>query len=476
MVLFNIEEVSEEATERSLIRNGSSENNDRFLNRKLDARHLQLIAIGGTIGWHPRTGMFLGSGATIAEAGPAGSLLAFFIVSIMVYLVTTSLGEMATYIPVPGSFSTYGTRFVHPSYGFALGWNYWLQWAISLPSEISAAGIIMSYWYPNVESWIWSVLILGILLVINIFGVRGFGEAEYWLSMIKVVAVISFIIVGLLYDIGAIPVQKALWFDYWFIQGAPFKNGFVGVFNVFVIAFFSFGGTELIGITAAETKDPAKNVPRAVNQTFWRLLLFYIMTIFVIGLCIRNDDPNLLDAVNNNNVAIAPFTLLFEKAGLKYAANLLNGVIMSAVISAGNSSMYAASRTLMALAHNGQAPEFLGAINYSGIPLWSLLATSAVGYGSVFTFLLNITGISGILTWISISLIHIRFRRAFIVQNRNVREELIYLAPCGISGDILAILLGLAVLVGEIYAAYFSAFQSGDSGSGWKEISDNLTK
>ncbi|KAI8810237.1 amino acid permease/ SLC12A domain-containing protein [Cladochytrium replicatum] len=428
------------------------------LSKALDARHLTLIAIGGTIG----TGMFVGSGATIAIAGPAGALLAFLICSVLVFLVTTALGEMATFRPSSGSFSTYASRFVDPAFGFTLGWNYWLQWAISLPSEISAASLIMSYWFPDFPSFIWSLLILLILLTINIIGVRGFGETEYWLSMVKVSTVVIFIGVGTLVDLGYLGSNPPIYLDNWRIEGAPFKNGLPGIINVFVIAFFSFGGTELVGVTAAETRNPGVNVPRAVNQTFWRLLLFYVVSVFVIGLCLRNDDPNLLDAANSNDVAIAPFTLVFERAGLRSAAHLMNGVIMSAVFSAGNSAMYAASRTLLSLAEASQAPNFLSYISPGGIPLPALLFTSLISFlclslslfitsATLFTTLLSLTGVSGILTWISICLIHIRFRGAL---NHQRKAMPVYMAPFGVAGDFVAIALGLAVLIGEGYVAF----------------------
>ncbi|KAI8591809.1 amino acid permease/ SLC12A domain-containing protein [Geranomyces variabilis] len=428
--------------------------------RRLEARHLQMIAIGGTIG----TGLFVGSGATIALAGPLGALVAFGIVGTMVFFTTSSLGEMATLIPVSGSFTTYAGRFVDPAYSFTLGWNYWAQWAISLPSELSALGIIVSFWTPDVPSWIWSASVLSLLVGVNVIGARSFGESEYWLAAIKVVAVVVFILVGVAVDVGWLGVEEpALGFSYWSIPGAPFKNGVLGVFNVFVIAFFSFGGTELVGITAGEVKNPRKNVPKAINQTFWRILLFYVSSVFVIGLVIRNDDPSLLDSANSEDIKIAPFTRVFEKAGLRPAAHVMNAVIFTAVASAGNSAIYAASRTLMAMALEGRAPKILGKVSKSGVPLWSLAVTTAVGClaflgiifgdGVLFSWLLHLTGMSGILTWISITLIHLRFRAAWIAQGHAV-EELPYRAPFFPYGQYLSLALASVVIIGQGYAAF----------------------
>ncbi|KAI8921054.1 amino acid permease/ SLC12A domain-containing protein [Powellomyces hirtus] len=404
-----------------------------------------MIAIGGTIG----TGLFIGSGATIALAGPVGALVAFIIVGTMVFFTTSSLGEMATLIPVSGSFTTYAAH--------------WAQWAVTLPSELSALGIIVSFWTPGVPSWIWSASVLSLLVTVNVISVKSFGESEYWMAAVKVVAVIVFIIVGVALDVGLLGSDEALGFSYWTIPGAPFKNGILGIFNVFVIAFFGFGGTELVGITAGEVKNPRKNVPKAINQTFWRILLFYVMSVFIIGLIIRNDDPSLLESANSEDIKIAPFTRVFEKAGLRAAAHLMNGVIFTAVVSAGNSAIYAASRTLMTMAIEGRAPQLLGKVAANGVPLWSLGVTTAVGClafmgiifgdGVLFSWLLHLTGMSGILTWLSITLIHLRFRAAYVAQNRRL-EDLPYCAPFFPYGQYLSVFLACVIIVGQGYAAF----------------------
>ncbi|KAL2919984.1 hypothetical protein HK105_200050 [Polyrhizophydium stewartii] len=426
--------------------------------RRLLGRHLQMIAIGGTIG----TGLFVGSGATIATAGPLGALAGFLTVGAMVYFITTSLGELAAYLPVSGSFNSYAGRFVDPALAFALGWNYWLQWSISLPSELSAAGIIMAFWLPGVPAWVWAAAILVLLLAIHSRGVAGFGETEFWLAAVKVVAIVAFIVAGTAVDLGLLGSQPPIGLDYWSIPGAPFKKGIAGVFNVFVIAFYGFGGTELVGVAAGEAVDPHITVPRAIRQTFWRILLFYTLSILVMGLVIRNDDPALLDSASTDDITIAPFTLVFRRAGLSFAAHLMNGVIFSAVLSASSSAMYAATRTLMAMAHEGRAPALLGTVNARGVPVYSLALTTAIGCltflsivwgeGAVFTWLLSITGVSGILTWLSIAVIHLRFRRAFAVQQKPL-DVLPYKAPLFPYGAWIAIVLGIGIVAGQGYAA-----------------------
>ncbi|KAJ3254823.1 hypothetical protein HK103_006813 [Boothiomyces macroporosus] len=410
--------------------------------RQLSSRHIQMIAIGLLT-----KGLFIASGATISSAGPLGALIGYGIVGIMVYVVMTSLGELATYLPVSGSFTTYASRYVHPALGFSLGWNYWLQWAVSFPSEVNAASMILSFWIPNIPTWISAVVILAFLFTVNCFGAKGFGESEYWLAIVKVLAIILFIIVGIILDLGYVGSEGYLGFKYWDIEGAPIKNGIVGIFNVFLMAFFSFGGTELVGITAGEAKEPEKTIPKAIKNTFWR---------------IRNDDPNLLNASISNDITVAPFTLVFQKAGMSFAAHLMNGVVFTAVLSAGNSALYAASRTLMAMAQEGKAPSIFGKVTKSGVPVYSLIATVGIGClsflgivlgdGLVFTYLISITGVSGILTWISIALIHIRFRGAFKAQSIDL-SVLVYQSSFYPAGPIIAILLGIAIICAQGYAA-----------------------
>ena len=217
--------------------------------RSLSARHLEMIAIGGTIG----TGLFIGAGSVLATSGPGGALFAYSIVGFFVYFVVSSLGEMAAYIPVSGSFNDYASRFIDKSLGFTMGWNYWFSWAITLPAEMTASAIIMRYWFPHVPSAVWGVIILFLTTAINILGVRFFGEVEFWLSLTKIIAVVLFIIVGIV-----TVFRRNLGFSTWTYKQAPFVNGVRGTFECFVIAFFSYGGTELVGVTAGEAENPSE--------------------------------------------------------------------------------------------------------------------------------------------------------------------------------------------------------------------------
>ncbi|MBC2111358.1 amino acid permease [Listeria innocua] len=428
------------------------------IRRDLKTRHLSMIAIGGSIG----TGLFLASGNAIHTAGPGGALIAYIAIGIMVYFLMTSLGEMATYMPVSGSFSTYASRFVDPAFGFALGWNYWFNWAITLAVDISTAAIIVQFWLPNTPAWLWSAIFLLLIFGLNALSVKAYGESEYWFSIIKVATVIIFLIVGVLTIVGILG-GEVIGFSNFTAGDAPFKGGFFAILGTFLIAGFSFQGTEMVGIAAGESATPEKSVPKAIKQVFWRILLFYIFAIFIIGMIIPYTNPNLLSA-EATDVAISPFTLVFEKAGLAFAASVMNAVILTSVLSAGNSGLYASTRMLWAMARDKKAPKFLGKVNRRGIPMAALIVTTIVGAMTfittltengtvIYTWLLSASGLTGFIAWVGIAISHYRFRKAFIKQGHDL-NELKYKAKFFPFGPILALILCILVIVGQDYAAF----------------------
>ncbi|WP_088809239.1 MULTISPECIES: amino acid permease [Listeria] len=430
------------------------------IKRSLQTRHLSMIAIGGSIG----TGLFLASGNAIATAGPGGALVAYAAIGLMVFFLMTSLGEMATYMPVSGSFSTYATRFVDPAFGFALGWNYWFNWAITLAVDISTAALIVQFWLPDTPAWLWSAIFLVLIFGLNALSVRAYGESEYWFSIIKVATVIVFLIVGVLTIFGILG-GEFIGFKNFTVGEAPFKGGFFAILGTFLIAGFSFQGTELVGIAAGESETPEKSVPKAIKQVFWRILLFYIFAIFVIGLIIPYTSPNLLGG-EATDVAISPFTLVFEKAGLAFAASVMNAVILTSVLSAGNSGLYASTRMLWSMAKDRKAPQFLSKVNHRGIPMAALVVTTIVGAltfvttlsenGTViYTWLLSASGLTGFIAWVGIAISHYRFRRAFIKQGHDL-NELKYRAKFFPFGPILALILCILVIIGQDYNSFLN--------------------
>ena len=424
---------------------------DGELKRGLSSRHMNMIAIGGAIG----TGLFVASGATISQAGPGGALVADRAMGLMVVLLMQSLGEMSSYLPVPGAFETYATRFVSPSFGFALGWNYWFNWAITVAAELAAASIVMAYWWPSVPSWIWSAGFLALLFLLNVLSARAYGEGEFWFAIIKVAAVLVFLVLGILMIAGIMGSSPGV--SNWHHGDAPFVKGFGGIMTVFLIAGFSFQGTELIGIAAGESKDPGTAIPKATKQIFWRIMIFYIGAIAVIGLLLPYTDPNLL-AGEVTDVAVSPFTLVLRRAGVAAAAAVMNAVILTSVLSAGNSGLYASTRMLYALAREGKAPSILGTTNRRGVPVPALIVTtlvgaacfaaSLVGSGQAYTWLVNISGLCGFIAWIGIAICHIQFRRAFLTQGHDL-SELPYRARWYPAGPIVAGVLCVIVTLGQ---------------------------
>lgn len=439
--------------------------NGNHVKRLLKTRHLEMIALGGSIG----TGLFIASGSAIHTAGPGGAIVGYAIMGVMVYFLMTSLGEMATFMPVSGSFATYCTKFIDPAIGFSMGWIYWFNWALTVAVDSTTAGIVMNFWFPNVPSWIFSLVVLIYIIVVNALAVSSFGEVEYWLAIVKVVTVILFLIVGLAVIFGIMGGQ-AVGFKNLTYKQAPFVGGFPTILSVFLVAGFSFQGTELVGITAGESATPSKSIPKAIHSTFWRILLFYICSIFVIACVLPYTSPNLLGS-SVKDITISPFTLVFRRAGLAFAASIMNAVILTAVISAANSGMYASTRMIYAMAHEGQAWRIFGVTSRHGIPIYGLLASTLIAsltfltgiFGpKIYEFLIDSSGLAGFITWMGMAAAHLRFRRALHLQGYSA-DDLRYRAALYPVGPLLALVLCLVVIVGQNPAAILHG--------NWQEIS-----
>lgn len=430
---------------------------DEALKRNLKGRHLQMIAIGGSIG----TGLFVGSGGSFTAGGPASVLIAFLIIGLMLFAVVHALGELAVMYPVQGSFAVFGTRFIDPAWGFAMGWNYALQWLIVLPLELSAAAIVINYWDTGVHVGIWITIFFLIIVAINLCGVKGYGEAEFYFSSIKVIAVVGFIIAAICIDVGASPSGIYFGTKTYSNPGA-FNNGFPGLCAVFVNAAFSFAGTELIGLAAAETENPRKILPRATKQVFWRILLFYVISLLLVGFIVPYDHPDLLNG--SSKAASSPFVIAIKLGGIKVLPDLFNGVILVAILSVGNSSTYGSSRTIAALAHIGQAPKIFGYIDRKGRPMAALALALVFGLlayinlaatgPTIFNWLLAISGLSSFFTWGSICLCHVRFRKGWKVQGHTL-AEIPFTSACGVIGSWIGFVINFLCLVAQFYVAVF---------------------
>ncbi|KPI34986.1 Arginine permease [Cyphellophora attinorum] len=407
------------------------------LQRRLQSRHLQMIAIGGTIG----TGLFIGSGSALSKAGPAGALIGYSFVGTLVYSVMVALGEMATYLPVSGSFTVYASRFVDSSLGFAMGWIYWFSWAMTFALELVASGLIIQYWEQDLNIGIFIAVFWVFIIALNMLPVSFYGEVEFWFAFIKVVTVVGFIIFAICIDAGA-GGRPYLGFHTWSNPGAfasyivdGATGRFVGFWAVLIQAGFSYQGTELVGIAAGETANPRKTVPSAIRNTAFRIVLFFILTILMIGLLVPYDNESLLS--DSTDATASPFVIAAQLAGVKALPGLINGVLLCVVLSAANSNVYSGSRILVGLASEGLAPKILGRTSQRGVPYVAVAFTAAFGLlgflnesssgAEVFDWLLNITGVAGFISWTCIGISHIAFMKALKAQGIS-RDSLPYKA------------------------------------------------
>lgn len=428
------------------------------LQRKLKSRHLQMIAISSSIG----TGLFIGSGEALYTGGPAGVLIAWILTGSAIFCTIQAMGELASAYPISGSFNVFASRFIDPSFGFAVAWNYFFQFLVLLPLELVAASITMKYWTNSVNPDIWVLIFYVVVCSINLFGVRAYGEAEFVFLLVKVIAVIGFILVSIVLAAGGGPRGHSVGTKYWHNPG-PFANGFKGVLSVFVTAAFSFGGTELVGLTAAESENPRKALPRATKQVFWRILMFYMISLTLICFLVSSTDDKLLGS-SSVDITASPFVIAINNGGIGGLPSVMNAVILVSVISVGSSSVYATSRTITALAEQGMAPKILGYVDRAGRPLVAITVTNIFALlsfiaasgkqGEVFDWLLSISGLSSIFTWLSLCLAHIRFRRALKVKGRGT-DELAFKSQAGVLGSIYGAALNTLVLIAQFWVALF---------------------
>ncbi|KAI6713730.1 hypothetical protein JHW43_003757 [Diplocarpon mali] len=464
------------------------------LSRQLKGRHMQMIAIGGSIG----TGLFVTSGAALSNGGPASLIIAFGIIGIMIFCTVQALGELAVAFPIAGSFSAYSTRFLDPAWGFAMGWNYAIQWLVVLPLEIVAASITLQYWpgAANTNAAAWVTIFLVVIVAINFFGVRGYGEAEFVFAIVKITAVIGFIILGIILNCGGGPRGGYLGGRYWdsnsvgpdyagytdnhqppgSIRSGAFNHGFKGLCSVFVTAAFSFAGTELVGLAAAEAENPRKVLPTAIKQVFWRICFFYMVSLTIVSVLVPYGDARLLGA-SGTGAKASPFVIAINNAGISGLPSVMNVVILIAVLSVGNSSIYGSSRTLCALAEQGQAPRIFAYIDRKGRPLVSICLASFLGLlcyvvaggqetaNTALNWLYSLSGLSSIFTWGSICLAHIRFRAAWRRQGHRL-DELAFTSQAGVWGSWLGFVLNCLVLVAQFWTAIWPVGYASLSPSG----------
>ncbi|AEO71611.1 4314efd7-4a3b-4626-970c-723050ada24f [Thermothielavioides terrestris] len=448
------------------------------LQRQLSGRHLNFIAIGGTIG----TGFFLGTGSALVKTGPAGCLISYVFMGTVLWSVMVCLGEMATYIPTAGAFSSYATRFVDDSLGFAVGWLYWFAWATTYALSLTAAGLIIQYWNQNVNIGILIAVFWVVFTVVNYLPVRIYGELEMWLSSLKVITIAGFIIFAVCIAAGA-GQEGALGFKYWHDPGAFNEylvsggiGKFVGFWAVMIQASVAYQGAELVGVGAGEARDPRKTVPSSIRATFWGILSLFVVTIFLLTMVVPSNDASLLND-SSSDASASPLVIAAQRAGVSVLPDIINAVLLTAVLSAANSNVYSGSRVLVALAEEGQAPALFKKTNRHGIPVFSVAVTAAFGLlaflnlsaggGKVFNWLLNISGVAGMTTWASTCLSHLAFVRALRAQGIP-RSDLPYVsrfqpytAIYGLFFNVLITLTqGFTVFIDWSTSDFFAAYVS----------------
>ncbi|MEE4097849.1 amino acid permease [Pseudomonas viridiflava] len=385
------------------------------LKRGLSARHIRFMALGSAIG----TGLFYGSASAIQQAGPA-VLLAYLIGGAAVFMVMRALGEMAVHHPVAGSFSHYATRYLGPLAGFVLGWTYAFEMIIVCLADVTAFGIYMGFWFPEVPRWIWVLGIVFLIAALNLCNVKVFGETEFWLSLLKVGAIIAMILAGfgiMLFGIGSSTTGTEIGIANLWAHGGFMPNGVAGLIASFAVVMFAFGGIEVIGITAGEAKDPQRSLPSAINAVPLRILLFYVLTLFV--LMSIYPWPQI-------GTQGSPFVQIFDNLGIASAATILNIVVISAAVSAINSDIFGAGRMMYGLARDGQAPASFAHLSRQGVPWMTVVVMGVTLLGGVvlnylipkdvFLLIASLATFATVWVWLMILLTQVAMRRAMSAE------------------------------------------------------------
>ncbi|SKC03937.1 aromatic amino acid transport protein AroP [Soonwooa buanensis] len=400
------------------------------LKRGLKNRHIQLIALGGAIG----TGLFLGIGPAAVLAGPS-VILGYAFAGLIAFFIMRQLGEMVVQEPVSGSFSHFAYKYWGSFAGFASGWNYWLLYILVSMAELTAIGVYVQFWWPEIPLWMSSLFFFFVINALNLASVKVYGEAEFWFSIVKVVAIIAMIIFGSYLLISGTGGDQATISNLWnnggfFPKGwidTDGKGGFVGLLAAMALIMFSFGGLELVGITAAEAENPEKNIPRATNQVIYRILIFYVGALIILF---------SLSPWEKITAGSSPFVMVFERLNgfqfdifgttiqfTKLIANILNIIVLTAALSVYNSSVYSNSRMLFGLAEQGNAPRFLSKLNKNHVPVMAILVSAAFAAICIvinkiipeqaLEILMSLVVSCLVINWIMISYTHIKFKQAY---------------------------------------------------------------
>ncbi|WP_373286001.1 amino acid permease [Marinithermofilum abyssi] len=389
------------------MKEGNQVDGKQNLKKDLKIRHVTMISIGGVIG----AGLFVGSGAVIHSAGP-GSIISYALAGLLVVFVMRMLGEMAAARPSSGSFATYARDAIGPWAGYTIGWLYWFFWVIVIAVEATAGAGILKYWLPNAPLWLMSLILTILLTLTNVYSVKSFGEFEYWFSLIKVVSITVFILMGIAVILGLFPGTESPGLSNLFGRGGFMPLGLGSVFLGITVVIFSFMGSEIVAIAAGESGEAEKAVRVATNSVIWRILVFYIGSIAIVVTILP---------WNSANVLKSPFVAVLEHIGVPSAAQIMNFIVLTAVLSCLNSGLYTNSRMLYAMAQRGDAPKAFLKLNKNGVPVRAILFGTVFAYigvifsyispDTVFLFLVNASGGVALLVYLVIAISHLVMRK-----------------------------------------------------------------
>lgn len=436
------------------------------LHRGLRARHTTMIALGGALG----SGLLIGTGSALARSGPASIFICYSIVGFVVWIMMTALCETTASFPIPSGFTGHATRFVDPSVGVALGYSYWLKYALSTANQLTSIALVIQYWCPSskVNPGVWVAVFLVITIVVNYVGIRFFGELEFWLSGLKVIILTGVVLLSL---VLACKGNGTTGFGYWRNPGAfteYLREGslgrFLAVWNTMGISTFAYLSVEFLGVTAGEAKNPRKSIPGAARLIVYRILFFYIINVFLLGMIVPYNSPLLLFATKQSSSAAAsPFVVAIKIARIPVLPGILNGCLLVFVFSASISDLFIASRTLYALAKEGKAPKAFAYTNSRGVPVMSLAVSSLIlllafmnvssSSKTVFGYFINTITVFGLIVWACIFMSHIRFVQARRIQGL-APEHLPYKAPLGIPGSIFGFCFCVLIALTKNYSVF----------------------
>ncbi|KAF7547907.1 hypothetical protein G7Z17_g7400 [Cylindrodendrum hubeiense] len=451
MVLMDVEK--EQVNDLAAIESNSEGETEQSneLRREFKPHQVFMFSIACAIG----TGLVIGSGTALSRGGPGSILIAYLMVGATVFFVMTALGEMAAFLPMNKGFGGYASRMVDPAFGFATGWNYYFKYIIAAPANLTAAGLIIQYWRPDLNVAIWVTIFTIVIVAVNVMHVNSFGETEFWLGFAKVLIMTTLILSTFICAMGGGPNHERSGFKYWNEPGAfaeylmegP-KGRFLGLWACICQACFAFTGTEVVGMTFGETPNPRKNIPRAIKQTFWRIGVFYILGVLVL--------------------AASPFVVAVTLAGIGVFPDIINGSLLVFTLSAASSDIYCASRSLYGLAKDGQAPAILAKARKNGNPIYAVGAAAifcllaymnaAKSSSTVFGYLVSLVTVFAVLNWVALLVSHISFRRALKAQNISL-NDLPYVGMFQPWGSYYALFMSLLVIVFNGYDAFIPHFK-----------------